>query len=562
MIQILPDKKRECCGCNACIQICPKACISMEEDREGFWYPKVDPDQCIGCNLCEKVCPIREEKKPVLSKEEKKPKAIGGWHKNENVRFDSSSGGAFTLFAEYILNQGGVVYGSTLKEDFHAAHIGVERVEDLKQLRGSKYIPSDIAETYKEVRESIKKGRKVLFVGTPCQCAGLHRFLKVSEVLDNREHSNLFICDFICHGVPSPKVFKRYIEYLEKKYQDKMISFRFRNKDRGWNSTGLQMGTESEFLHVGRKRFVPAFRDAYMNGFLDDLYLRPSCYCCKFKCLPKNYADITIADFWGVKKVAPELCDGKGTSLVLLHNEHGQELFDLVKENFFHKEVDFQAAIHRNKSLIRSAKESSHRGRFFYDYERKPFEKVMQKYMSAFTWAFHKVMKLIWSCLETIIKVILNPILKLFRLSFDDSDWEGLFQFIKFAMVGISNVAVSYTINVSTLFFLQRFDLKFDYMIANVTAFVLSVLWSYHWNSRYVFHPDQKEKHWRIKTLVKTYVSYAFSGIVLNNVLATLWIRVLGISKYLSPLLNLPFSMPVNFFMQKLWAYKEKRKNS
>ncbi len=542
------------------MQICPQKCILMEEDQEGFRYPKIDIDKCVGCNLCEKVCPIARKKDLYERNEEKRPRAIGGWHKNEAVRFESSSGGAFTLFAEYVLEQGGVVYGCTLEEDFHAKHISVECLEDLKKLRGSKYIQSDIIDIYRKVRENLDKGRKVLFVGTPCQCAGLNSFLKVSGDLGNNKSTNLYTCDFICHGVPSPRIFKSYVKYLEEKYQDKLVTFRFRNKDKGWNPTGLQMGTESGFLQIGKKRFAPAFRDAYMNGFLDDLYLRPSCYNCEFKCLPKYYSDITIADFWGVKKVDPELYDGKGTSLVLFHNEHGQELFDIVKEHFFYKEVDFDASILKNKSLIRSAAYHPNRGKFFYEYECKSFDKVMKKYMSAFSWASHKVAKLIWSYMKKNIKTILKPILRVLHQSWDDSKWEGFFQFVKFSLVGVSNVAVSYTINVSTLFLLRQLGLLFDYVIANITAFVLSVLWSWHWNSRYVFHSDQKEKNWRIKTLVKTYISYAFSGIVLNNVLATLWIQVLGISKYVSPLLNLPFSMPVNFFMQKLWAYKEKRK--
>lgn len=572
MIQILPDNRQECCGCSACVQVCPQKCISMSEDREGFREPEVDADKCIGCNLCEKVCPVKtasdknKQKESCAQEGEKFPKAVGGWHKDENIRFESSSGAAFTLFAEYILKQGGVVCGCALDEDLYAQHICIERIEDLGKLKGSKYVQSDTADTYEEIKGHLMSGRKVLFVGTPCQCAGLYNFLKLMPgngniSADGREYfENLYICDFICHGVPSPKVFRSYIDYLEEKYHDKAVSFRFRNKDKGWSSTGLQMGTDIGFANIGNKRLAPAFRDAYMNGFLDDVYLRPSCYSCEFKSLPKYYADFTIADFWGVKKVAPELYDGKGTSLVLLHNEHAAELFDIVKKDFFHREVDFKSAVRKNKSLLRSAAKNPHRDSFFFDYENASFESVKRKYMGAFSWAAHKIMKIAWKCIETLIRIVFTPILKLLRRNWSEEKWEGFFQFIKFAMVGVSNSALSYAINITMLFLLRKTMFDYDYVIANLTAFTLSVLWSYHWNSRYVFHPDKNEKGWRIKTLAKTYVSYAVTGIVMNNLLATLWIRVLGISKYLSPLLNLPFSVPTNFLMHKLWAYNEKLK--
>lgn len=557
MIHILPEKKKECCGCHACAQICPQQCIVMEKDEEGFSYPKAETDKCIHCNLCESVCPIIRKKSAPAAKETCTPKAIGGFHKSDEVRMESSSGGAFALFAEYILQEGGMVIGCALKEDFSAEHIVVENSEDLKKLKGSKYIQSDSNDVYRKVKEGLSNGRKVLFTGTPCQCAGLHGFLNPGDCV-SKSYENLYVCDFICHGVPSVKVFQSYIRHLEEKYQDKVTAFRFRNKDKGWNPTGLQMGTEIEFLHGEKRRLAPAFKDAYMNGFLDDLYLRPSCYACEFKEIPKDYADITIADFWGVKKADRELYDGKGTSLVLLHTKHGQELFDAVKENFFYKEVAFEKAVRKNRSLLHSASPNPLREKFFFDYAGKPFQKVAKTYMNAFSWAFHKGMKIIFSCIEKIVRALGTPVLKLLHINWGEKEWKNLFQFISFAMVGVSNVAVSYTINISTLFLLRHFQWSFDYVIANVTAFALSVLWSYHWNSRYVFHPDRKEKGWWLKALIKTYISYAFSGIILNNVLATLWIRVLGISKYLSPLLNLPFSMPVNFLMQKLWAYKEK----
>lgn len=555
MIKIDERNKIECCGCSACSQVCPQHCITMEADQEGFSYPKVDIEKCIGCNLCEKVCPIIDKKDFYKEQNYIIPKTIGGWHKDDKIRYESSSGGAFSLFAMYIIEQGGIVYGAAMDEKLNTKHIGIETVEELTKLRGSKYVQSDINGTYTEIEKYLKQKRKVLFVGTPCQAAGLASFLK-------KEYENLYIVDFICHGVPSPKVFQSYIDYMQCKYKDTITGFRFRLKDKQWNPSGLQLGTGITTSAGKFVRHYPAFCDAYMNGFLDDLYLRPSCYNCEFKCLPKYYADITIADFWGVDKVDKELCDKKGTSLLLLHSSHGEELFNTVKDNFYYKECDFNSAINRNKSLIKSVSINPHREAFFHDYETKPFWKIILKYMTPFSWGIHKVGKIAWIILEKIIKVVMNSILSLLHICWTHEQWEHFFQFIKFAMVGVTNTLVSYSVNIITLTVLKDNNCSFDYVIANILAFMLSVLWSYYWNSKKVFTLSRGETRSKLKTLLKTYISYAFTGIVLNNILSTVWIQVLGVSKYISPILNLPFSMPINFLMNKLWAYSKGQNKS
>lgn len=548
MIDINADNRQECCGCSACAQICPQKCISMQEDAEGFAYPQVDLAKCINCGLCEKVCPIIQKANLYSPDEHNLPRAIGGWHKDESVRLDSSSGGAFTLFAEYILANGGIVYGCTLNEAFRAEHIGVDNMNDLSRLRGSKYLQSDINGVYAEIKGWLKQGRLVLFTGTPCQAAGLHSFLQ-------RKYDNLYVVDFICHGVPSPKVFRSYIKSLEKKLADTVISFKFRCKDCGWNPTGLQLGTLTETESGKLVRLSPGYKDAYMNGFLDDVYLRPSCYACEFKCLPKYYSDITIADFWGVKKVDPKLFDGRGTSLLLINSEHGEEIFDKVKDKFFHKECDLQSAIRRNKSLIKSVAWNPHRERFFQDYAAMPFEKVQKKYMSAFTWAAHKALKMGWGIFESFLHKTIKCLLKLFGQTWNEEQWQNFMQFVRFSMVGISNVIVSYLINILTLLVLTPAGLKFDYIAANTTAFVLSVLWSFYWNNRLVFTLKFGEHRSTWRTLAKTYVVYGFTGIILNNVLSTIWIYGLHMSKFVAPLCNLPISVPINFLLNKFWTY-------
>ena len=294
-----------------------------------------------------------------------------------------------------------------------------------------------------------------------------------------------------------------------------------------------------------------------MAGFLDDIYLRPSCYNCAFKSLPKYYSDITIADFWGIDRLDKELYDGKGTSLLLINSEHGTELLNEVKDDVFLKKCDFKEAIKRNPSLIKSVEWNTRRDNFFKDFANKKFDYVARKYMNPFIWCMHKVVKIIWGIVTRIIKTILSPILKLLKINWTDKNWDDFMQFVKFSMVGVTNVLVSYGINVLTLLLLKNMNIRYDYVIANTVAFVLSVLWSFCLNNKFVFKLSQNEERSTIKTLIKTYISYGFTGLILNNLLATFWIKVLGISKYISPLLNLPISIPINFLMNKLWAYKK-----
>lgn len=383
MINIFKETKQDCCGCNACEQVCPTKCITMEFDEEGFKYPKVDINKCIGCNKCEKVCPVIISVNNKNNENSVKPKTIGGWHKNDEVRKRSSSGGAFTLLAEYVLNNNGIVFGAALNKNLQVKHIGIETIDELDRLRGSKYVQSDTQDTYCKVKENLEMGRMVLFVGTSCQAAGLNSFL-------NKEYDKLFVCDFICHGVPSPLVFKKYIDYLETKYKDKVIDFKFRNKDMGWRQTGQQMGTAVKFKEKEIKRFMPAYKDSFMNGFLSDIYLRPSCHKCAFKTIPKNYSDFTIADFWGVDSVVSDLNDKKGTSLVIFNTKKGEKLFEKIQDNFYFKECSFDKAIRRNTTLLRATKKSKNREKFFRELSEKNFKVLRIRYMTAFSWAFER----------------------------------------------------------------------------------------------------------------------------------------------------------------------------
>ncbi|AOR24582.1 Coenzyme F420 hydrogenase/dehydrogenase, beta subunit C-terminal domain [Clostridium taeniosporum] len=387
MINISKETKYDCCGCNACVQICPTQCISMTVDEEGFKYPQIMKDKCIGCNKCEKVCPIIQQKNKNSTYSDSKPKTIGGWHKNEEVRKKSSSGGAFTLLAEFVLKNKGIVFGAGFNENLEVNHMSVEKIEELDKLRGSKYVQSDIKDTYLRVEENLKNGRIVLFVGTPCQCAGLDSFLR-------KDYDKLYKCDFICHGVPSPLVFEKYKLYLEEKYNDKIIEFKFRNKEKGWRDLG-QMGTIIKFKSGIIIKNIPAYKDFYMNGFLTDLYLRPSCHDCNFKSIPKYYSDYTIADFWGVKTMYPEIYDKKGTSLMLINTNKGINLFDELKKDFYNVECNIDIAVKRNPSLLKSSYVSEYREIFFKDINTRSFESLAHKYMTIMARIIHIVKKVI-----------------------------------------------------------------------------------------------------------------------------------------------------------------------
>ena len=561
-----------CCGCSACAQICPKSCIRMEADEEGFAYPKIDEAVCIRCGRCDRACPVLARRaeggrsgqqtaaaaedrsgQQAAAREDVYPRAVGGWIADDEIRARSSSGGAFTALAKRVIGRGGVVFGAAMGDDLVVRHIGVSREEKLDALRGSKYVESRIGTVYQEVRDLLAQGREVLFSGTPCQCAGLRAFL-------GKDDKALITVDFICHGVPSAKVFRSYLDQLEEDLGEKIISFRFRLKDHGWRATGQQLGTQIRTASGKMIRRYPAFADPFMNGFLDDAYLRRSCYQCAFKQMPKRESDITIADFWGVRGVDQKLDDGKGTSLLLIHSEKGERLFGELQETFVSRDCGYEEAIRRNQSLIRSAELPARRGRFFAAYRSKPFKRVQRKFMNPVAWASHKAPSILWNLFAGLVRKVMGALLGVAHIRWSEEQWAGFFQFVRFALVGVTNAAVSYLINVVTLLILHKTtSIWYDYIIANTTAFLLSVLWSYYWNSRKVFVEDEPGERSVILTLLKTYATYAFTGIVVNNILSSLWINVLHVSKFAAPLLNIPFTVPINFLVMKKWAYAKKK---
>lgn len=339
--------KEDCCGCYACYNICPKQCITMKIDNEGFWYPNIDKSKCINCNLCEKVCPIIN---PVKRNDSKKL-AYVGMNKDKQVRIKSSSGGIFSILAEYMIKNNGIVYGAAFDEAFNINHKRILVSTDLDLLRGSKYVQSSIGDIYKQVKNDLESDRKVLFTGSPCQVEGLRSYLR-------KEYVNLITMDFICHGVPSPLVWEKYLEEMKKSKQENIKNIYFRNKDFGWKLFSLKIIFDKRIYSNDLSN------DLFMKGFLQDVYLRPSCYACKFKKI-NRISDITVADFWGIENVLPKMDDDKGTSLIVIHSEKGKQLFDKLSEKMILNEVNLNEAIKYNSSMIRSVKYNEKREKFF-----------------------------------------------------------------------------------------------------------------------------------------------------------------------------------------------------
>ena len=363
MIEI--KNKENCCGCHACYSICPVNAIKMKRDEKGFEYPVVDKEKCINCDLCKKVCPIINNMQNDKKKED--IKAYACMNKDLKTRMNSSSGGIFTLIAEYILKLNGVVFGASFNENFEIVHSYIEKVEDIHKFQGSKYVQSKIGEMYKKAKEFLENDRYVLFTGTPCQIEGLYQYLQ-------KDYDKLYTQDLICHGVPSPKVWNKYLEEKSKEYKGKPEEISFREKEnRGWGDYEIKIQFEDTSYISNHNK------DIYMQAFIKDISLRDSCYNCKFKKKLRN-SDITLADFWGVGNIDQDLNDNKGTSLVILNSKDGQNLFEKIKEKIICKQVNFEEAIRYNPSMINSAKKTEKREEFFKDLDNSDLENLVKKY--------------------------------------------------------------------------------------------------------------------------------------------------------------------------------------
>ena len=360
--------KSKCCGCCACVDVCTHQAISLKTDTEGFWYPIVDETKCVDCGLCDKVCPelnIADLKKNDFPQP---AHTIAAINKKMSVRWDSTSGGAFSALAETMYEEGGYVGGAIYNEDFSVKNFISNNPDDLKKLRSSKYLQSKAEGVYKEIRELLRKGEKVLACGTPCQMAALRSFLR-------KDYDNLIIVDFICRGVNSPKVYRKYLDSLERKFGGKVVYVKAKNKELGWRNL-----TRKVVFDNGKSYYGVGMIDDFRRGYHTNVYCRPSCYSCQYKGFPRM-ADITIADYWGIEKVDPNMDNNIGTSMILLNSNKGIAFFEKAKAKLEWEETKFESILPGNIALRKPIEPAKiNRREFFEDLDKGTFEEVTAKY--------------------------------------------------------------------------------------------------------------------------------------------------------------------------------------
>ena len=354
---------KKCTGCSACKSACPVNAIKMVQNNEGFYYPKIDFTKCIKCNRCSKICPVMNKQKNAII-----GKTYACYNKNYDEKSKSSSGGIFILLAKYILRKQGVVYGAAFNKDFHVHHIKVDNAKNIQKLMGSKYVQSSMDDIYDDVKIQLSNDKLVLFSGTPCQIEGLISFL-------GKRYNNLYTIDIVCHGVPSPLVWEKYIEYRRNVDKEKPIKISFRNKDTSWKLFNIKFTYKKRVPYSS-----PSYKDPYMKLFLDNISLRKSCYNCAFKDKYKK-SDITLGDLWGVDYFEEiDFEDKNGVSLLIVNTEKGKELLKAIDKNIISSEININRASEYNSAIIESVIENKKRDSFFKDLSILSTSRLLQKY--------------------------------------------------------------------------------------------------------------------------------------------------------------------------------------
>lgn len=368
----LPDLPAlTCTGCGACGQSCPQKAISLLPDSEGFLIPVIDASRCVKCGLCEKICPvlaITSEAPPdgTFSLRE----SFACIARDEKIRAESSSGGVFTVLAEKVIADGGVVFGAEFAGDFSARQGWTENAEGIARFRGSKYVQSRTEDTFAVCKTFLESGRRVLYSGTPCQIAGLKAFLR-------KPYENLLTVDLICHGVPSPALWLKYRQECEKKSASQTVKATFRQKTDGWDQITLSLTFAN-----GRVYGPPNKQNRYIQLFMQDNALRESCYRCAFRG-DRHPADLTLADFWGVGQIHPDFSDNKGTSLVIVQSEKGHALLASCADSLRCNETDLRLALRSNPAYARSFPRTKKRNRFYQHFEARDIEELYRRFGKA-----------------------------------------------------------------------------------------------------------------------------------------------------------------------------------
>ena len=346
---------QNCCGCYACFNACPKKAIDMVFDNEGFTYPTINSSKCVHCDECSRVCPLLNQHEEASNSSV----CYAAYCNNESIRKESSSGGLFSLLAQNILNKGGVVFGAVFDDKYEVVHYCATNENEISKIRGSKYLQSNIGQTYSDVKKYLDSGCLVMFTGTPCQIEGLLFYLK-------RDYENLFTQDIICHGVPSRKVWNLF---LKSNHTEIINDLSFRDKTTGWEDYSLRINGYLE-SHKNNK---------FMKAFVNDLCLRPSCYVCKFKKRTK-LSDITLGDLWGADFIAPELNDNNGLSFVEVNTQKGIKMFSEISNKIIYKSISFENALSYNPSLLFPNARPKNRDDFMNEINQNNFSKIVSRY--------------------------------------------------------------------------------------------------------------------------------------------------------------------------------------
>lgn len=367
-------KNKECVGCSACQSICDKQAISMCIDKEGFWYPAISVERCIKCDKCLNVCPVHMMAES--NYEEKKNHQVdiyAAWSLDHEIRYHSTSGGIFSELALKFLKNGGYVCGAVYDEKYMVKHFITNDIEDVKKLRQSKYVQSEMCEIYIEIEKLLQRNSSILFCGTPCQCTGVFNYCKVKNI----RTSNLYMVDFICRGVNSPKVYKKFLGELENEYAANINRVWFKNKTFGWN----RFSTKIEFDN-GKSYLKDRYHDTYIRGYIEEnLFIRPSCTVCRFKGFHR-IADLTLADFWGVQLDKKYIQDSDGgTSMVMVHTEQGKQLWDSISANIFKIKKCIDDVTPGNICFESSVQHGVYRQEFMADLDKMPVVDNIERFL-------------------------------------------------------------------------------------------------------------------------------------------------------------------------------------
>lgn len=361
-VSIAKKKKETCTGCTACVHACPKKCIKLIQDKEGFLYPEVDSIACIQCGICSKVCPVDNEKDRV------KGYAFASRSNAVDVRMSSSSGGMFNAISNWIFKQGGVVVGAKFNTEFRVEHVIAETQDELKALQASKYVQSNLNDVFVRLKEKLEQGKYALFCGTPCQAVGLKRFLR-------KEYERLYIADVLCYGVPSPGVFSDFVDFMEKKHGSNLKGFFFRDKSFGYASPNVKAVFEN-----GETEQMTSDVKSYTKTFFSGVTTRPACFNCAFKTVDRE-TDITLGDFWTVGTVDKRMDDDTGATLLLVHTEKARNMVNQLSDVHL-TEIDYDVAVKSaGPMLLHSAKPNVCRDSFFKEYQKLGYKKAVDKYV-------------------------------------------------------------------------------------------------------------------------------------------------------------------------------------